>query len=356
MAVLKASAVEDLGSAILVALGTPSSSAQRVSRELVRSNLMGVESHGAIRILEYVEGIKSGRIRPGSTLSVVSESATTVVVDAGHDLGIVSAFALLDIVLPKAKGAGLAMGVTRRCNHVGRLASYVESAARQGLLCLAGASIPRVGHYVVPWGGAEGRLGTNPFAYAVPTTGDPIISDIATSVLPEGKVRTARAKGETLPEGAVIDASGTPTRDPNAFYGPPRGGLLPFGGPSGHKGYALGLLMELLGGILSGEDPRDELAAINSFWLLAIDPVSFLPSGRFEELADELVAYLHDTRPAPGHDRVTVPGERSFAALRDRGDEPTITIDDQTWARLVEVARELGIRPPHGEDAPAAQL
>src|SRR4029079_18397647 len=101
-----------------------------------------------------------------------------------------------------------------------------EDAARQGVCAIAVATVPRIGHFVVPWGGIDGRLGTNPIAFGFPTLSDPIVADFATSVIPEGRIRTARNAGAQLPEGAVLDADGRPTRDPAAFYGPPGGTIL----------------------------------------------------------------------------------------------------------------------------------
>src|SRR5262249_51697384 len=148
--------------------------------------------------------------------------------------------------------SGVACVTTRRCNHVSRLGAYVQQAAGRGLVALATCNAPVGGHFVVPWGGTQGRLGTNPFAYAAPTGGDPVVADFATSVAPEGKVRWYRNSGLPLPDGWVQDAEGHPSNDPRAFYGPPRGGLLPLGGPAGHKGFALSLLVEILGSALAG--------------------------------------------------------------------------------------------------------
>jgi LDH2 family malate/lactate/ureidoglycolate dehydrogenase len=197
-----------------------------------------------------------------------------------------------------------------------------------------------------PGGGIEGPLGTNPLSYGLPATGDPIVSDFATSVLSEGAIRGARNKGDQLPEGAVIDAHGEPTRDPNAFYGPPRGGILPFGGAARHKGEALGLLVEALGGLLGGESPGDEAGAINGLWLLLIDPGRFLPKWPVRRARDEHRNYVESTPAAPGRDRVSVPGSRSFARMRNVGTHPALTIDAETWRRLVSLGDELEVEPP----------
>src|SRR5262249_62146040 len=124
------------------------------------------------------------------------------------------------------------------------LGAYVQQAAECGLIAIATCNSPIAGHFVIPWGGKQGRLATNPIAYAVPTGGDPILADFATSVAPEGKVRWYRNAGLPLPPGRIQDADGVPSTDPDAFYGPARGGLLPLGGPVGSQASALGLLRE----------------------------------------------------------------------------------------------------------------
>jgi uncharacterized oxidoreductase len=305
---------------------------------------MGYESHGVVRFVEYFADIQSRRVVPGSDFRVVQESDSTAVVDCGFNLGIVSAYSALEVAVSKVRISGLAMIVTRRCNHTGRLGAYPEEAARRGLLCVAGAAIPSRGHFVVPWGGAEGRLGTNPIAYAVPTDGDPVLSDFATSVVPEGKVRAARNRGAPLPLGAIVDADGDETRDPNAFYGPPMGKLLPFGGPVGYKGYALGLMVELLGGTLAGEAPTGVDRPVNSMWLIVVDPDRFLAENRYEALASEVAGYMRSARPAAGGDHVRVPGEAAFARLRAAGDDPIIELDAETWRQLAEAGRQMGIK------------
>ena len=213
-------------------------------------------------------------------------------------------------------------------------------------MCLAGAAIPKLGHFVLPWGGSQGRLGTNPFAYGAPTTEDPILGDFATSVIPEGRIRTAKNAGELIPEGAATDATGRPTRDPAAFYGPPVGGLLPFGGTVGYKGHALGLLVELLGGTLAGDLPDAEGRPINGLWLLVIDPGRFLPAGQFEGLADAVVDYVRSSVPAPGVDHVRIPGEREFETLASGGGPATISVDDETWSQLRDLGVDLDIVLP----------
>jgi hydroxycarboxylate dehydrogenase B len=334
---------EDGVARIFMAHGVPEADALLVASELVRTELMGIRSHGLIRVFQYLRDIASGLVRPGAPITILDGQGATAIVDCGWNLGIVAAHQALIAGIERAREHRLAAIVTRHCNHAGRLGSYAEVAARSGLICIAAIAIPELGHFVVPWGGAEGRLGTNPVAFGFPTDGDPIIADFATSVIPEGRIRAARAGGHELPPDAILDATGAPTTDPAAFYGPPRGFLLPFGGPVGYKGYALGLLAELLGGVLADTPVTATGRPVNGVFFLLLDPSAFLPPGRCEELAAEVVGYLHGTKAASGHQAVLVPGEREFSACEAAGTPAILDIDDSVWRDLSAAAEAAGV-------------
>jgi uncharacterized oxidoreductase len=340
---------------VFTALGVPGDDAELVAVELIRAELMGIQSHGLVRVMQYATDLRSGLARPGAAAEVVGGEGSLAVVDCGWNLGIVAAHRALDVAVDRCRDTGMAVVVTRNCNHVGRLGSYAERAARSGFVCIATAAIPTIGHFVVPWGGAEGRLGTNPFAYGFPTESEPIVADFATSVIPEGKIRTARMNNDTLPPDAVLDAEGRVTTDPEAFYGPPRGTLLPFGGPVGYKGYALALLAELLGGVLAGTEVDGEKRPVNGLFLLLLDPARLLPAGTAEELAAKVVDYMHSARTAPGGGPVLVPGELELTELARRtSGECWIDVDDGVWTLLTETARSAGVELAALEEGSAA--
>jgi uncharacterized oxidoreductase len=232
--------------------------------------------------------------------------------------------------------------ITRHCHHVGRLGAWVQMAADEGLIALATCNSPVHGHYVLPWGGREGRLATNPIAYSVPTGHDPIVADFSTSVAPEGKIRFYRNEGQPVPDGWILDAEGRATNDPNAFYGPPRGGILPLGGAAGHKGFALGLLVEILGSALAGVSCRSPDSIGNGVCMIVIDPSAFCPLDEFRRLMDETVAYTKSSPPAPGFTEVLVPGELEFRTLRQRQREG-IPIDGATLAAIRRYGKRLGV-------------
>jgi hydroxycarboxylate dehydrogenase B len=337
---LPASAAAELAAAIFEAIGSPPAEATLIAQELVTANLIGIASHGLMRVPEYVKAAAEGDVKPGAEATIVAETASTAVVDCGRNFGQVGAYRALDVAIGKARETGVGCVVTRNCHHAGRLGAYPEAAARHGLLCLATAAVRPKGHFVVPWGGTEGRLGTNPIAYGVPTGNAPIVTDFATSVIPEGEVRQALEAQKPLPDLAAIDATGKPTTDPSKFYGPPKGALMPFGGSVGYKGYALGLLAEILGGALGGFSVRDTQRSSNALWLLVIEPTAFLALDEFKNLADDLIAYVKSSPAVPGGE-VLVPGEMEE---RERlAADGTVFLASDEWASILAAARALGI-------------
>ncbi len=342
----RAGDVEALGAEMLRRLGAGDAAATAVASHLVQAHLMGLTSHGIIRFVQYARDIRSGRIDPAATPTIELDEPSSAIVDGGGGFGQLTALSATEVAVAKAVGAGISIVTTRRCNHVGRLGAYVEDAARQGVCAIAVAAVPRLGHFVVPWGGVDGRLGTNPIAFGFPTLGDPIVADFATSVIPEGRIRTARNSGAQLPEGAVLDADGRPTRDPADFYGPPGGTILPFGGIAGHKGFGIALLVELLGATLAGVEPSTDDRSINGFTIIAINASTFAETNQVRSRATDLAAYVRSSRPSDPARPVMVPGEPEFSSLRAAGDDPVVTIDGPTWADLVGVAESVGLEAP----------
>jgi hydroxycarboxylate dehydrogenase B len=335
-------AVSELGVQLFTAAGASSSDARATVASLVTSSLMGHDSHGVLRIPEYLLQMAEGKIVADGVISVERTGPGTAIVDCGHALGPVGAHRAMEAGIEIAKEQRTACVITRRCNHVGRLGAWVQLAADQGLLALATCNSPVQGHFVLPWGGREPRLATNPIAYAVPTSGDPVVADFSTSVAPEGKIRFYRNEGKPVPDGWILDSSGQPTNDPGAFYGPPRGGILPLGASAGHKGFALGLLVEILGSALAGISPQDPHVTGNGTCFIVIDPSAFCPLDVFRKLMDDTVAYMKSSSPAPGAAEVLVPGELEFRTLRKRRQEG-IPVDATTLRGLHEHGQRLKV-------------
>jgi hydroxycarboxylate dehydrogenase B len=334
--------VSRVGVALFKAAGASAHDAMAVVGSLVTSSLMGHDSHGVIRIPEYLGFVAAGSIVVDAVLAVERTGPATAVVDCGRGFGAVGADKAIRVAIEIAREQRTACVITRRCNHVGRLGAWVEVAADQGMIGLATCNSPVHGHDVLPWGGRDGRLGTNPIAYAVPTGGDPLVADFATSVAPEGKIRFYRNEGKSVPDGWILDPNGNATNDPNAFYGPPRGGILPLGAAAGHKGFALGLLVDILGSALAGFSSTDPQVFGNGVCFNVVDPSAFCPLDQFRRLMDQTVAYIKSSRPAPGFDEVLVPGELEFRTLRRRQVDG-IPVDAATLRAMREHGARLGV-------------
>lgn len=330
---------------ILQSAGAPLDIASTVVDSLLDASLRGYDSHGIVRIPQYVQDIHAGQIQPSARPSVINEGPAFAVINGNYGFGPLAGRLATEVAINKASRIGLAMVCIRSTNHLGRIGEYPERIARNGLVGLAfsNALTPRV----APFGGARACLSPEVISVAAPIPvssdcEDPFLLDITCSVIPEGKVRLCRNQGIPLPEGAVIDAAGRPTTDPAAYYGPPEGALLPMGGPVAYKGYGLGLVCELLAGAMggtgcSGESEEEE----SGLFLLAVDPAVFVPMERFSWSAVGLFERVKSCPTASGVESVLIPGEIESRTARIRKEEG-IPIDDETWKRLAEAADESG--------------
>jgi len=329
--------------AIFVACGAPSEEAAVTSEHLIKANLMGYDSHGIIRIGQYVKDIRRGVIVPGSPITFKNETNTTAIVDCGWNFGQVGALRALQCAIDKARDHHISMVVTQRCNHAGRLGTYTQAAAEQGFIALGFCnSPPGDGHFVAPWGGREGRLSTNPMSFAVPCgKHSPILGDFSTSQTPEGKLRLYLNQKKPLPSGWILDAEGNPSNEAADFYGPPRGVILPFGGELGYRGFALGLLVESLGGLLSGVSTVKPQPG-NGLCFIVVNVAAFLPQAEFAALTEELRNYIKSCPPAVKDREITLPGELDFRLMQERA-TMGIPVDPQTWEQICKSAESVGV-------------
>ena len=241
---------------LLLAAGVARDEAAVVAASLVGSNLRGHDSHGVMRLPQYVGFIERGEYRHGVDLKIERETPAAVVCDGQWGLGQVQAHRLLDLLIPRARAMGVAVGTARDCGHIGRLGEYAERAASLGLLLLATVNNGGAVQRVAPPGGLEPRLSTNPFCAGVPTADPdaPIVVNFGTSVVAEGKIRDYFISGRPVPEGLLLDHQGRPTTDPSVLYESPKGTILPLGGWQSYKGFGLGLILDLWAGASPAED------------------------------------------------------------------------------------------------------
>ncbi len=329
--------------------GVPAEEADRVARSLVDANLCGHDSHGVIRVMQYLKALGDRVLRAGVELKVLHETPAVLACDGQWGLGQVQAHRLLDRLIPKARAVGLAAGTLKQCGHVGRLGEYAEAVTGQGLAFLGTVNNHGYGRTVAPPGGKAGIIGTNPLCLAVPNAPDPIVLDIGTSVCAEGKVRVAFNKGEPVPPGWLLDAEGRPTTDPGVLYRQPRGSILPLGGPQAYKGFGIGLLLDMFAGGFSGgpsSRPEIEPRSANAVFFLVLDPAHFAGIDHFREEVSTLAAYVRSCPPVAGAS-IQLPGDPERRE-RSRRQAAGIPLDDGTWGQLTQIAQRLGIAVPIG--------
>ncbi|HWP35026.1 MAG TPA: Ldh family oxidoreductase [Thermodesulfobacteriota bacterium] len=337
--------LEALGTEIFVRVGAPREEAAWVAALLTRASLGGHDSHGVLRIPEYVRECRAGRVRPAAVPAVEECGPATLRVDGRFGFGQVVARRGMELAIARARAHGVAAVALRRLGHVGRLADYVELAAEAGLAGLMVANDGGGNRIVAPAGGLEGRLSTNPLAIGLPRRSPPhLVVDLATSVVAAGTLAACLAAGEPAPAGALQDAEGRPTTDPAAPYRDPPGTLLPM---AGHKGYALAVAIEVLAGVLTGAGFARPDAALESqgVLVLALDIGRFVPLDRFVADVEALVAYVKSARRRPGVAEIHVPGEPAWRRAQARR-AAGVPVAEATWAEIVAVCRELGVTPP----------
>jgi LDH2 family malate/lactate/ureidoglycolate dehydrogenase len=340
MPVLQPMPLADYTSRIFEAAGTPKMTADLVGQSLVSANLAGHDSHGVIRIMQYLRQIDSDEIRPLARPEIERETPVMTLFNGHRCFGQLAAKVAIENGIDKARGNAVAAVALKHSGHVGRLGEWVGLAADDGLIALAYANGGRSGGLVAPFGGAERRMGTNPVAVAIPLQDRPaVLLDFATSAVAEGKVRVALNSGKPIPEGWALDKHGAPTQNPADLYD--GGMLLP---AAGHKGYSLALLTDILGGILTGAGgpslPGTILGNGVLFILLNID--AFRPLAEFFADGTIIADRIKSTRPAPGFDEVLLPGEPEARSAHSRQDNG-IPLDDTTWEQIVEAAHKLGV-------------
>jgi uncharacterized oxidoreductase len=349
MPTLSASVLTFFTRALFEAAGVPKADAAIVAHSLVDANLCGHDSHGVMRVPQYVEFIRKGTYKTDAPLAVINETPAILVADANWGLGQVQVYRLLERLLPKVKALGIAAGTLRNCGHTGRLGEYAEFAAREKLALFASVNSHGSGRRVVPPGGTEGRISTNPICMGAPTSGDPVIIDFGTSAVAEGKVRAQFQKKESAPEGWLVDHMGMPTTDPGVLYAEPRGSILPFGGQQAYKGFGLGLLLDMLCGGLSGgacSNPSFPLPGHgNAAVFVLFNPELFGGTDHFLKETDGLSAYVRTCPTAPGVSAITLPGDPERIAKSKRSVEG-ISIPDGTWELITKTARELNVPLP----------
>ncbi len=340
--------MRELTEIIFRRVGVPEAEVQVLADTLMEASLAGYPSHGVMRIPRYVDAIRRGDIVPGATIEVVEETVSVARLDAHQAPGPVSAVRAVRLATDKAAATGVGVVTVVNGNDVARLGSYLEAPVRAGFLLLMAANDAGGNPAVAPWGGVQPFLSTNPIAAGIARAGGaPILIDLSTAVASEGQVRMRRNRGEPTPAGWLIGADGAPTTDPDRYWAVPKeAALLPLGGlTAGHKGFALGILVEALAGALSGAGCSAGLMDLpdrNGLFVLALDPERFGYRAGFEKRMALFADAVKQVRPAPGVQEISLPGEGT-ARKRTRHLTEGVPIDGSTWTQLRIIMDSLSI-------------
>jgi LDH2 family malate/lactate/ureidoglycolate dehydrogenase len=324
---------------VLRRAGADSSSAEAVAWALLEADLRGVGSHGLVRLPIYVRRLEAGLVNPSPRLEPEVRGPIALL-DGEHGFGPRVGLRAVAIAQELAQAHGVGVVAVRRSTHFGMAGLYAEKLALEGLVALVTSNAEPD---VVPYGGREKALGTNPIAFAAPAPQGPIVGDFATSQTAMGKVFLARMRGERIPPSWALDREGRPTEDPHAAYA-----LLPM---AGTKGYALALLVEILSGVLSGAGMSHGIGRMYDTWerpqdvghfFLALDPGAFLGRETFLERMSRLLSQIKSTPPAPGFVEVLLPGEVE-ARRRARAFAEGLRLPEEVVSELRALGERYGV-------------
>lgn len=338
---------------IVLATGSKPEEAQAVAGNLVLANLKGHDSHGVGMLPRYVDAVLEGGLTPNAQIAVRLDAGSLLSVDGQRGYGQTVGAQTMTLAIERARRDGACIAALAHAHHLGRIGHWAEMALDAGLVSIHFVNV-LARPIVAPWGGADGRFGTNPVCIGIPLKGrDPFVLDFATSRVAQGKMRVAHNEGRRVPQGFLIDPAGQPTTDPGVVVVPQppgplgnlMGALMTFGE---YKGYGLAMACELLGGALTGGGTLHERdfarrAVYNGMLSVLIDPKKLGTAADFEREAEAFMQCIDDAPVAPDHASVQTAGEperRSSAKRQVQG----IPIDPQTLAELDGAAAKLGLQ------------
>jgi LDH2 family malate/lactate/ureidoglycolate dehydrogenase len=322
---------------IFCAAGASSQDASQVAEILIANHLAGHDSHGILRIPEYLQSVLDGEIAISAKPEMIQETPTSAVVKGNWALGQVVGNFATDIAIKKAREVGVCAVSVVQAAHTGRLAVFTERAAAQDVVMfMTIGTVDRP--MTAPYGGAAPILGTNPMAFSIPNAQGPAVTlDFATSAIAAGKIKVAKAKHETLPPGCLLDKNGEPSTDPNDFFN--GGFMVPFGE---HKGYALAIIAELLSGPLVGNESYPGVTQRSGIFIFALKSSLFQPKEAYDKALQRSIQKIKDIPPAKGFAEVLLPGEpeAKMAAKRMVGG---IDIPEDTWEAVKRAGLSVGV-------------
>jgi LDH2 family malate/lactate/ureidoglycolate dehydrogenase len=343
---LGAKAARDFAARLFVPRGVPEDDARVIAKCLVRADLRGVETHGLTRMGIYLDRLARGLVDPAPQLEPQRLTPSVALLDGRNGFGFVTATRAMAQSVAMAEECGIGLTAVRRSTHFGMAACYLLQAVEAGYGALV---FTNASPAMPPWGGREPLLGTSPFGAGLPGGGHgAFVLDMAPSVAARGKIRRALKEGKSIPEGYALDAEGRPTTDPAAALA---GVVLPIGGP---KGSGLSMLMDILGGVLTGAAfagaVGDQYKVFDrpqnvGHVLIAFRPDLFVGRDEFLQRMDALVERVKANPLADGFDEILIPGEMEARKEEERLRTGIPYLADDLEPLLAE-AKAAGIEPP----------
>jgi len=335
------SALQAVTEAIFTRCGMSAEDAALLARSLVHADLRGVNSHGVLRVPDYVAKLTVGGVDPRGRPSVVSDRGAAIVVDGGNSMGQIGGTFAMRLAIARARDTGVAFAAVRGSNHCGAMDWYTLMAAEENMIGLAGTNaLPTM----APWGGVEKIVGINPLSITIPAKNEPpFVLDFAFGATAHGKIRIYHQKGSAIPEGWAFDHEGRSTTDAAAALS---GLIQPIGA---HKGVGLGMAIGMLSTLLSGAAYGTELgnmvdgarAGMDGHFFAALNVSFFEDVDRFRERTDQIIAQAHGSARREGVGRLYVPGEIEADFARSQANQITLagpTVDD-----IASVAERLDV-------------
>ena len=331
---------------VLSQAGLPAADAGKVARLMAQADLQGSDGHGVIRLPQYLKRLQAGGINLHPNIRIATERAAMAVVDGDNGMGHLVMSYATTVAIEKARTAGVAWVGTRASNHAGPASLYARMPIEHDMIGLYFA-VGNANH-LPPWGGMEMLLSTNPIAVGIPAGSEPaVVLDMATTVAAYGKVKAKAKRGESMPEGWMIDRQGQPLLDPTRAN---EGFLLPIGG---HKGYGLALVVGLLAGTLQGAAMGRDVVDFNQDHttptntgqaILVIDLKAFGEPEDFKHAVDRLVRDIRTSERLPGVERIWLPGEQSHGR-RNEYATTGIPVAPAILGELDQMAMQMGLAP-----------
>lgn len=318
----------------LIDAGLDHKQASKITEVLIHADVRGVSSHGILRLEHYINRLKKGGVNGNPEIKVSYTGPVTAIVDGDNGFGHIVADKAMEVAMELAKEKGVGMIVAYDSSHCGALSYYVKKAADEKLIGIVMSQTDKI---MVPYGGKEPFLGTNPIAFGVPANRHkPFILDMATSTVALGKIFQYQKEGKSIPLGWGVDKDGEFVTDPNKVVA-----LTPFGGP---KGYGLALIVDIFSGLLAGTSygphVRPMYRELEKYrklghYFCVINPSSFTEKDTFLNQMDRMIDELHNSEPNEKFEKVYVPGDIEYLN-EEKNEKEGIIIPNEVYQFLLQ--------------------